>query len=178
MMDRMDSDWAAGGGGGGRRGMDGGGGRGMGRDGQLVSQGSFRGGRDPNAHMMAERALRGGGPGGPGGGGPGGPRGGPPGSVDSDRWARGVPLPPARGGGPGMGGAGMRGGAVAGLPALHKTESAFKAGLVLTDDPEEEEKQRKFKVCVLGVCWYGLCGEGLGECGRLLMGAGCWGLIP
>lgn len=66
--------------------------------------------------------------------------------MDSDRWARGVPLPPARGGGGQMGGPGMRGGAVAGLPALHKTESAFKAGLKLTDDPEEEEKQRKFKV--------------------------------
>ena len=83
------------------------------------------------------RALRGG-PGGP----RGDPRGGPPGSVDSDRWARGVPLPPARGGGGQMGGPGMRGGAVPGLPALHKTESAFKAGLKLTDDPEEEEKQR------------------------------------
>lgn len=45
-----------------------------------------------------------------------------------------------------MGGPGMRGGAVPGLPALHKTESAFKPGQKLTDDPEEEEKQRKFKV--------------------------------
>lgn len=85
----------------------------------------------------AERALR---------GGPGGrdPRG-PPGSVDSDRWARGVPLPPARGG-QGQMGPGMRGGAVPGLPALHKTDNAFKPGQKLTDDPEEEEKQRKFKV--------------------------------
>jgi hypothetical protein len=40
----------------------------------------------------------------------------------------------------------MRGGAVPGLPALHKTESAFKPGQTHTDDPEEEEKQRKFKV--------------------------------
>jgi hypothetical protein len=43
---------------------------------------------------------------------------------DGDMWQRGRPLPPARSGG--MGGPGMRGAAVAGLPALHKTESAFK----------------------------------------------------
>jgi hypothetical protein len=47
-------------------------------------------------------------------------------------------------------GPGMRGGAVPGLPALHKTESAFKPGQTHTDDPEEEERQRKFKVCVGG----------------------------
>jgi hypothetical protein len=54
-------------------------------------------------------------------------------------------------------GPGMRGAAVAGLPALHKTESAFKPGQKLTDDPEEEERQRKFKVSV----WVFLreCGE-------------------
>jgi hypothetical protein len=46
----------------------------------------------------------------------------------------------------GGGGPGMRGGAVAGLPALHKTDSAFKPGQTHTDDPEEEEKQKKFKV--------------------------------
>jgi translation initiation factor 4G len=31
------------------------------------------------------------------------------------------------------------------LPALHKTDSAFKAGAVRTDDPEEERKQKAFK---------------------------------
>jgi translation initiation factor 4G len=62
-------------------------------------------------------------------------RGPPPGSVDSDRWARGGPLPPARGGVPPR----------RDLPALHKTESAFKIGLVLSDDPEEEGKQKAFK---------------------------------
>jgi translation initiation factor 4G len=31
------------------------------------------------------------------------------------------------------------------LPALHKSESAFKVGLVLSDDPEEEAKQKAFK---------------------------------
>jgi translation initiation factor 4G len=31
------------------------------------------------------------------------------------------------------------------LPALHKTDSAFKAGAVRTDDPEEEGKQKAFK---------------------------------
>jgi hypothetical protein len=46
----------------------------------------------------------------------------------------------------GGGGPGMRGGAVAGLPALHKTDSAFKPGQTHTEDPEEEEKQKKFKV--------------------------------
>jgi hypothetical protein len=43
-------------------------------------------------------------------------------------WQRGRPLPPARSGG--MGGPGMRGGAVGNLPALHKTESAFKVRLM------------------------------------------------
>jgi hypothetical protein len=50
--------------------------------------------------------------------------GGPTVGSDGDMWQRGRPLPPVRSGG--MGGPGMRGGAVAGLPALHKTESAFK----------------------------------------------------
>jgi len=64
-----------------------------------------------------------------------GRRGGAPqGSIDSDRWARGGPLPPARGGS-------VR----RDLPALHKSGSAFKVGLVLSDDPEEEAKQKAFK---------------------------------
>lgn len=76
------------------------------------------------------------------GGGPGmmradsGRRGGPPpGGVDADRWARGGPLPPARGAAPPR----------RDLPALHKSESAFKVGLVLSDDPQEEAKQKAFK---------------------------------
>lgn len=48
--------------------------------------------------------------------------------ADGDMWARGRPLPPARGGN--LGG-GMRGGAVPNLPALHKTESAFKVSNLL-----------------------------------------------
>lgn len=47
--------------------------------------------------------------------------------ADGDMWARGRPLPPARGQG-NMGG-GLRGTAVANLPALHKSEQAFKVGL-------------------------------------------------
>ena len=55
--------------------------------------------------------------------------------MEGDRWARGQPLPSR---GPG---------APSGRPtaSLHKTESAFKAGLVLTDDPGEETKQKQFK---------------------------------
>lgn len=49
------------------------------------------------------------------------------GGVDGDMWQRGRPLPPGRSGGMGPG---MRGAAVANLPALHKTESAFKVWLV------------------------------------------------
>jgi translation initiation factor 4G len=94
------------------------------------------------------------GPGGPGSGGGGGgfrdgPRSGgglvradsgrrggpPPGGIDADRWARGGPLPPARGGG----------GSRRDLPALHKSDSAFKVGQTQSDDPEEEAKQKAFK---------------------------------
>jgi hypothetical protein len=151
----MDSDWGQAGGGGGGRGRGGAMGPGGPSD-RLAGQGSFRGRDGMDARSMAERAMRGGGmgpgmdgpgprggPGGPGGPGGGARGGGVAAGVEADRWARGAPLPPARGGG---GPPGMRGGAVPGLPALHKTDSAFKAGMKLTDDPVEEEKQRKFKV--------------------------------
>lgn len=98
------------------------------------------------------------GPGGPpiGVAGPPGMRGpprGPPGrqrsmvGVDSDTWERGKALPPmpqqvgygARGPPPGMR---MPSGP---LPALHKSESAYKMGKTVTEDPEEEKAQKALK---------------------------------
>jgi len=116
--ERADSDWGARGGRGGMGGMV---------------------GPPPGPPVGFRDGPRSGGGG--GGVGPGmmradsGRRVGPPqGSIDSDRWARGGPLPPARSGPPRRD-----------LPALHKSESAFKVGLVLSDDPEEEAKQKAFK---------------------------------
>lgn len=87
-------------------------------------------------------------------GGPPGMRGGRQGSgrmrgpvgIDADIWERGKTLPPMPG--VGYGGRGpppgmrMPGGP---LPALHKSESAYKMGRVTTDDPEEEKAQKALK---------------------------------
>jgi translation initiation factor 4G len=88
-------------------------------------------------------------PGGPpgmrGGGGRGRGRGNPTG-IESETWERGKALPPmpgnqygGRGPPPGMR---MPSGP---LPALHKTDSAYKIGNVVTDDPEEEKAQKALK---------------------------------
>ena len=90
----------------------------------------------------------------PGGGAPGPPgmrggRGGArrqQGGIDGDTWERGKALPPmpgnqygGRGPPPGMR---MSSGP---LPALHKTDSAYKIGHVITEDPEEEKAQKSLK---------------------------------
>ena len=70
----------------------------------------------------------------------------PPGGIDGDIWERGKALPPmpgnqfaGRGPPPGMR---MPTGP---LPALHKTDSAYKIGKVITEDPEEERAQKALK---------------------------------
>lgn len=87
--------------------------------------------------------MPGGGPGGRGGRGRG--RGNITG-IESETWERGKALPPmpgnqygGRGPPPGMR---MPSGF---LPALHKTDSAYKIGNVVTDDPEEEKAQKALK---------------------------------
>ncbi len=95
------------------------------------------------------------GPRGPPSGMPGGPPGmrggrgrgrGNPTGIESETWERGKALPPmpgnqygGRGPPPGMR---MPSGP---LPALHKTDSAYKIGNVVTDDPEEEKAQKALK---------------------------------
>ena len=90
----------------------------------------------------------------------GGPVGGPPGmrggrqnsrkattGIDADTWERGRALPPlqpvaqygGRGPPPGIR---MPSGP---LPALHKTDSAYRIGKTSTDDPEEEKAQKALK---------------------------------
>lgn len=71
----------------------------------------------------------------------------PPAGPDADTWERGKPLPPLRddrGGFDRRGPPGMRG-PMGPLPALHKTDSAYKVGRVQTDDPEEEKAQKSLK---------------------------------
>ncbi|KAI8471249.1 MAG: MIF4G domain-containing protein [Monoraphidium minutum] len=128
--DRSDSDWGAprgsvGGRGGGPLGPPGPPGPGMGM-GMGVGVGGFRDG--PRGSVGGSGMLR-------MDSGRRGPPPPPPGGIDSDRWARGGPLPALRGAMPPR----------RDLPALHKSESAFKVGLVLSDDPEEEGKQKAFK---------------------------------
>jgi hypothetical protein len=70
--------------------------------------------------------------------------------VESDQWERGKPLPPmpnmpqydGRRGGPPPG---MRGGPGGPMGQLHKTDSAYKVGATLTDDPAEEQAQKRLK---------------------------------
>lgn len=69
---------------------------------------------------------------------------GRPTNVDSDKWQqRGPPPPPS----PSARGYSMtRSGSASGnMPALHKTENKYVAGKTITDDPDEEKKQRQFK---------------------------------
>ncbi|KAL6784444.1 hypothetical protein ACKKBF_B01825 [Auxenochlorella protothecoides x Auxenochlorella symbiontica] len=87
----------------------------------------------------------------------GGPRGGPPRGrappnmvgVDGDVWQRGQALPPMpqdhrndRGNFGGRPGGGRSGGP---NMVLHKTESAYKVGAYLSEDPEEEKAQKALK---------------------------------
>jgi hypothetical protein len=74
------------------------------------------------------------------------------GTIDADTWERGKALPPmpATNNMPGMGYGGrgpppgmrMPSGP---LPALHKTDSAYKMGGTRTDDPDEENAQKALK---------------------------------
>ena len=59
---------------------------------------------------------------------------------EADRWARGQALPPALGGAAGANAAMMMR-----KSSLHKAESRYIIGQVVSDDPEEARKQREFK---------------------------------
>ena len=66
------------------------------------------------------------------------------GGADSDTWERGKPLPPHPYGGRGAPPPGMR--MPSGpLPALHKSEAAYKLGKTTSEDPEEELTQKALK---------------------------------
>jgi hypothetical protein len=63
---------------------------------------------------------------------------------ESDTWERGKPLPPL----PGYGGRGPPPGMrmpSGPLPALHKSDAAYKVGKTTTEDPEEEKAQKALK---------------------------------
>lgn len=66
--------------------------------------------------------------------------------IDADTWERGRALPPLPGAQ--FGGRGPPPGirmSSGPLPALHKTESAYRIGKTSTDDPEEEKAQKALK---------------------------------
>ncbi|KAK9839712.1 hypothetical protein WJX81_007820 [Elliptochloris bilobata] len=89
------------------------------------------GGRGPPPGVMAGR------------GGMGAQRSG----IEGDKWQRGLQPPPPppgmQGGAPG--GRGMPGGGYAPTAKLHKTASRYVRGNTVSDDPEEEKKQKEIK---------------------------------